>query len=149
MKILIATTLLAVAVTAQAAPGNCPKALAPAVEAKLTPVLQARDQAIQKKDWFDSQYENAIENLLQAHDAASREARVALMDYFVGEAYKQELECAVAFDGKAVIPLLERYSRCDIAPAHSKSVRDHALPLRAATLKMLKDNTVSENCNFD
>lgn len=141
--------LLAFAAVAQAAPETCPKALAPAVEAKLLPVLDARDAAIRNNDWLDPQYENAIESLLQAKDAASSEARVALMDYAVGDAYDQELVCAVAFGGKRMIPLLQRYSRCDIAPAHSTSSRDHASPLRGLALKILTEGSVGENCNFD
>ncbi len=141
--------LLAFAAVAQAAPEACPKAIAPAVEAKLLPVLNARDEAIRNNDWLDPQYENAIETLLQAKDAASSEARVALMDYAVGDAYDQELVCAVAYGGKAMIPLLQRYARCDIAPAHSTSARDHASPLRGLALKYLTEGSVSENCNFD
>lgn len=149
MKYVIAGFLVVFVITAQAAPADCPKAMSPAVEAKLLPVLKAYDEAVHKNDLLDPQYENAIELLLQATDDASREARVALMDYDVGDAYDQELICAVAFDGKPMIPVLERYSRCDIAPSHATGTRDHNSPLRGETLKMLKEGHVSENCNFD
>ena len=149
MKYLIPVVLALVGATAQAAPDACPKAMSPTVEAKLLPVLQARDQSVRSKDWLDPKYESAIEALLQAQDSASREARVALMDYDVGDAYQQELICAVAFDGKRMIPVLERYSRCDIAPTQGNAPRDHAATLREQTLKMLKKGHIEENCNFD
>ncbi len=149
MKEFFAILLLAFAAVAQAAPATCPKSISPAVEAKLLPVLNARDAAMRHNDWLDPQYENAIETLLQAKDDASSEARVALMDYTVGDAYDQELVCAVAFGGKRMIPLLERYARCDIAPAHSTSTRDHAAPLRGLALKILTQGSTSESCNFD
>lgn len=149
MKYVIALFLVAAAGAVEATPAACPQAMPPAVASRLLPVLKARDAAVAKHDWLDPQYESAIESLLQAQDDASREARVALMDYEIGEAYRQELECAVAFDGKRMIPLLQLYSRCDIAPAHATSPRIHASTLRGETLKILENGKVGEECNFD
>jgi hypothetical protein len=127
----------------------CPEFLPTAVEAKLLPVLDARDEASRKNDWWDKGYEKAFTSLLNAKDEASKEARVSLMDYYIGEAYGEELVCAVALDGGKIASLLELYSRCDIKPSHSTAPRNHTLPLRSFALKMLKDGNVKESCTYE
>lgn len=127
----------------------CPEFLSSAVEAKLLPVLHARDEASRKNDWWDKGYEIAFEALLSAKDESSRQARVALMDYYVGEAYGEELICAVARDGNEVASLLELYNRCDIKPEHSSAPRNRTLPLRAYALKMLKEGSVKKSCTYE
>ena len=92
------------------------------------PVLHALDRALKRNDIWDKEYETAFGKLMRAKDAASAEARVALMDYYVGESFGEELVCAVALDGARNISLLERYDIVNVtslrrtlpcrAPAH-------------------------------
>jgi len=102
-----------------------------------------------KNDWWDKGYEKAFSSLLNAKDEASKEARVALMDYYVGEAYGEELVCAVALDGGKATSLLELYSSCDIKPTHSTVPRNRTLPLRGYALEMLKKGLVKESCTYE
>ena len=126
----------------------CPEFLPLAVETKLFPVLHARDEASRKNDWWDKGYESAFESLLRAKDKASQQARVALMDYYVGEAYGEELVCAVARDGSEATSLLELHTQCDIKPKHSTAQRNRTLPLRDYAMKILKDGSVKESCTY-
>jgi hypothetical protein len=128
---------------------TCPKHLSVDVETKLVPVLVARANARRKNDWWDKSYEDAITKLFNATDSTSSEARIALMDYYVGEAYGEELVCAVALDDRKVIDVLELYSRCDIKPAVSTEPRDRNLPLREYALKMLKEGNAKEGCSYE
>jgi hypothetical protein len=119
------------------------------VEERLMPVLDALAEATEKNDFFDEKYEQEFQKLLQARDQASREARVALMDYYVGEHFGEVLVCVVALDGKEIERLLSLYTRCDIAPSKSPVSRNHFLPLRRYASKMLKNNSVKEECTFN
>jgi hypothetical protein len=119
-----------------------------AVEQKLLPVLEALNEARPGHEW-DSGYERSFEALLKGGDDASVEARVALMDYYVGEAYAEELVCAVARDGPRMAILLELYSRCDIQPSRSSASRDRGLPLRAYALALLNEGRVKESCTYE
>src|SRR2546426_213865 len=67
----------------------CPKAMPADVEKKLLPVLDALKEA--NRDWSsgyetrsEQNYESQFERLLAAKDSASRQARVAMMDYYGG-----------------------------------------------------------------
>ena len=86
--------------------------LRPAVDHLVTPVLKALKIAESKNDWWDKAYEASFYSLIEAKGADAKEARVALLAYYVGEHYGEELVCAVEADGKAMIPLLERYKEC-------------------------------------
>lgn len=124
----------------------CPSKMSASVEKRLLPVLETLDKAAKKNDWFDKNYEQQFEKLLRAKDNASREARVALMDYYVGEGMGEELVCAVALDGNGIKPIVELYQRCDISPTISLVPRNRSLPLRTFVLKMLKQGHVKEDC---
>jgi hypothetical protein len=141
--------ICALSVSALADQGACPTVLPATVEAKLLPVLKARDEASRKNDWWDKGYESAFGALLSAKDDDSKQARVALMDYYVGEAFGEELVCAVALDGSDVNSFLELYSLCDIKPVHSSVPRNHALPLRGYALKILKEGHVKDSCTYN
>ena len=149
MKNAALLLICALSAPALADQGACPTILPATVEAKLLPVLEARDEASRKNDWWDKGYESAFGVLLNAKDDDSRQARVALMDYYVGEAYGEELVCAVALDGSEAGRFLELYSRCDIKPTRSSVPRNHALPLRGYALKMLKEGHVKESCTYN
>jgi len=149
MKRLLALIGFLVASQVWAGAGKCPEAMPADVEAKLLPVLTARDEAARKNDWWDKSYEEAFGTLLAANDPASKQARVALMDYYVGEAFGEELVCAVALDGTEMVSLLKLYSQCDIAPSKSAVPRNRTLPLRTYALEMLKAGHVKESCTYE
>ncbi|MBS1994657.1 MAG: hypothetical protein JSS86_00045 [Cyanobacteria bacterium SZAS LIN-2] len=114
------------------------------VEQQLVPVLKALAAA---KEDFDPDYERAFEALLNAKGPAAAEARIALMDYYVGEHNAEELVCAVAEDGRK--GLIRRYSRCDIRPTVSPVPRDRSLPLRMLALSMIASGSATRDCTFD
>jgi hypothetical protein len=124
----------------------CPQAMSPAVEAKLFPVLRATADALKTGDWSSKAYESSLDTLLSAKDAASAEARVALMDYPIATAYAEQLTCTVSVGGQRALRLLELYSRCDIAPSHSPVPRDHSRALRAETIKAWKAGNGKGSC---
>ena len=129
-------------------PTNCPKNLRPAVEAKLLPVLEALTAAAKKNDWFDKHYEDEFEKLMKARDNDSKEARVALMDYYIGEHMGEEVVCAVALDGKDVVELLHLYDRCDIRPVRSSVPRVRTFPLRAFAMEMIEKGNAKHDCDY-
>ena len=120
-----------------------------AAEAKLLPVLDAMQRALRKGDWSDPAYEAAMDALLDAKDAASLEAKVALMDYATPSAYSSQLSCVVSTGGKKALHYLELYSRCDIAPSRSPVPRDHSSTLRSLTLQAWKATHGKGSCNFE
>jgi hypothetical protein len=138
-----------VGITASADPAACPKLMSSAVEAKLLPVLTATAEALRKNDWSDSAYEASLEALLDAKDAASAEARVALMDYPISTAYAEQLSCVVSTGGEEALRLLELYTRCDIRPSQSPIPRDHKRSLRATTIKAWKAGNGTGSCDSD
>lgn len=127
----------------------CPRALSPAVEAKLKPVLSARDRAAKRNDWWDKGYEREIGILFNAKDRASIEARVALMDYYIGEAYGEELVCVIALDGAETVKLLELYEQCDIQPKRNLGLRRHGSPLRGYAKRLVQEGHAKESCTYD
>jgi len=138
---LVLGCLLVMPVLSQAGGDNdhCPRKMAISVERKLLPVLEALAEALKKSDFFDKHYERQFAKLLEARDKASREARIALMDYYVGEHFGEELTSAVAADGEEIRPLVELYQVCDIRPSVSPVPRDRSLPLRRFVLEMLDE----------
>ena len=150
MKTFVAFLILAVfAGSARSGESACPKAMPRAVEARLVPVLHALDRALKRNDIWDKEYETAFGKLMRAKDAASAEARVALMDYYVGESFGEELVCAVALDGARNISLLERFTECDIPPTHSSLPRTRTLPLRGYALTMIREGNAKASCTFE
>ena len=113
------------------------------------PVLLALEKALNKNDIWDKHYENAFAALLRAKDKASAEARVALMDYYVGESFGEELVCAVALDGKRSARFLELYDACDIQPKQSSVPRAHSSPIRGYAMKILQEGSAKESCAYE
>src|SRR6185312_15879276 len=89
-KTVVFISLIALTIHVCAEETACPKVLSSFVEEKLKPVLSARNQASRKNDWWDEDYEKEVNLLLNAKDKISSEARVALMDYYIGEAYGED-----------------------------------------------------------
>jgi len=118
-------------------------------EAKLLPVLDATEEALRKNNWSDEAYEAALDELLDAKDDASVEARVALMDYPVAAAYAEQLSCIVATGGKKALHYLELYTRCDIAPSRSPIPRDHTRKLRSAVIQAWKAGGGKGSCESE
>ena len=115
-------------------------------ETYLLPVLDARAEALRQHIEWDKRYDHAFESLLQAKGSAAREARVALMDYYIGESYAEELVCAVAMDNSP--RLLRLYSTCDIQPARSPIPRERTLPLRKYALELITKGDVKPRCTY-
>ena len=128
---------------------TCPKSMSAKAEAVLMPVLVATSAVLQSDNWFDKNYEGALDKLLAGKDDASIEARVALMDYPIGTAYAELLSCTVSTGGKRALYYLELYSRCDIAPSHSPVLRDHSRELRASTIAEWKLGKGKGSCEYD
>src|SRR5690242_11444959 len=104
--------LLVVPLAHGADESKCPARMTPAVEKLLVTVLEGLRIAEQSGDWFGRHYEDRFYALLESKDASAPEARVALMDYYVGEHNGEELVCAVALDGEKVQALIELYNAC-------------------------------------
>ncbi len=149
MKIVAVVVSLLYNGAACAGEMTCSKPMPSAVESKLLPVLDALRAAAAKSDWWDKGYAGKFQALLDAKDSASSEARVALMDYYVGEAYGEELVCAVALDGARSKSILQRYSKCDVTPSRSPVPRKHDGVLRGYALKMINDGDVVKSCTFN
>jgi hypothetical protein len=128
---------------------ECSKPMPKEVEAKLLEVLDARRLAGAHNDWLDKDYDDQFQSLLDAKDPASSEARVALMDYYVGEANGEDLVCAVALDGARSKRTLERYIRCDVAPSRSPVPRRHDNILRHYALTIIDRGDAVKSCTFE
>ena len=105
--------------------------LAPEIEERILPVLSGLVKAREEGDWYLPEYTGALHDLLREQSAVASEARIALLAYYVGEAYGEELVCAVSSDGASVLPLLEDYRRCRPQVA----LDPVPLALRASTFK--------------
>ena len=88
------------------------KFLPPGVERLLKPVLLARAAAIRSNREWDTTYEKAFYNLLKMKGPEAREAQVALMAYYTGEHYGEELLENALAHRKQFDPLVRRYRRC-------------------------------------
>ncbi len=108
------------------------------------PVLHALGEARRTNNIWNRKYERAFRKLMAKKDAASKQAKVALMDFYLGEHFGEDLVCVVAKDESRAF--LELYSACDIAPPKSGVERDHSLPLRQAALEILAAGSVNESC---
>ena len=146
LAIVIAVLATQVALAAET---QCPRAMPRVVEARLLPVLNALDQARKKNDFWDKRYEAAFLRLSRAKDNASAQARVALMDYYIGEAYGEGLVCTVALDGVRSKKWLELYEQCDILVSASTVERFHSLPLRGYALKIIGEGNAAQSCTYE
>jgi hypothetical protein len=147
MKALGVLTFTVLAGSVFAGETTCPSVLSAKAEARLLPVLDALAAARAKQSSFDRRYQAEFNRLLDAKGQSARSARVALMDYYVGESFGEELVCAVAKDGSTA--LLELFERCDIALRHSPMPRERNLPLRRYALGMISRGHVTEECTYE
>jgi hypothetical protein len=87
-------------------------ALAPPIEALLRPVLLPLAASRRARRDHDEGYVKAFEVLLRSSDKNALEAQVALMAYYVGEHYGEELLGAVSSRAPRADVLVERYAAC-------------------------------------
>jgi len=88
------------------------KFLPPRVERLLKPVLLARAAEIRSHREWDTAYEKAFYNLLKMKGPEAREAQAALMAYYVGEHYGEELVEHALAHRKEFDPLVRHYRQC-------------------------------------
>jgi hypothetical protein len=117
------------------------------VEAILKPVLVALE-ASDRSENHEKEYEAALGNLLGARGVYASQARVALMDYYVGEWPGEVLACAVALDEEDIVPILDQYDKCDIKLSTSVGGRDRTLQLRAFARELRRSGKAKESCSF-
>ncbi len=86
--------------------------LPPRVERLLKPILLARAAAIRSNREWDTAYEKAFYNLLKMKGPDAREAQVALMAYYTGEHYGEELLELARAHPLQFDPLVRRYRLC-------------------------------------
>ncbi len=87
-------------------------ALAPAVERLVKPVLLARVAWARSRSYLDKDFETAFYKFLEAKGAVALEAKVALMAYYTGEHYGEELVEAVLEHPAQADSLVRRYRDC-------------------------------------
>jgi len=129
-----------------AAGSDCPSHVPREVERLMLPVLHGLRSVMDSGDWFAPEYESAFDRLLKAKGNTAVEARVALMDYYIGEHFGEELVCASALDGQAARQLLWQYESCDITAPLSPVPRNHALPLRGYAIKLIDSGDAIQSC---
>jgi len=86
--------------------------LRPAVERLLKPVLLTRAAAIKSNREWDDAYDKAFFDLINMTDPDAREAQVALMAYYTGEHYGEELIELARAHPMQFDPLVRRYRLC-------------------------------------
>jgi hypothetical protein len=86
--------------------------LPPPIEALLRPVLLPMAAARRARRDHDKTYVNAFEALIESSDKNALEAQVALMAYYVGEHYGEELLSSVLGRARRADKLVERYAAC-------------------------------------
>jgi hypothetical protein len=86
--------------------------LEPGVEALLRPVLLPMAAARRARRDHDKAYVTAFEGLLESSDKDALEAQVALMAYYVGEHYGEELLASVLNRARRADSLVEYYAAC-------------------------------------
>jgi hypothetical protein len=146
MKAFVALSLSFFVSAAIRGSPSCPRVLDAKTEAYLTPVLKSLAEARGRGASFDGKFETQFYRLLEATGPSARRARVALMDYYVGESYSEELVCAVATDGSS--ELLDLFTRCDIPPRQSPLERNHISSLRQFAREMIQRGQVKEECTI-
>ena len=123
-KRLIGVAIIAITVTAAQAHGQglvqddsapippCEQQLASSIESLVRPVLLARAAALQAKREWDGAFEESFYGLLKQRSPAAEEAQVALMAYYTGEHYGEELVERVMSKPKVFGPLVAKYRLC-------------------------------------
>jgi hypothetical protein len=86
--------------------------LPPEVDLLVKPVLLARVAAARSHTEWDESFENQFYKLLKMKGATALEAQVALMSYYTGEHYGEELLETVLKKSKQADPLVRRYREC-------------------------------------
>ncbi len=86
--------------------------LRPEVEQRIVPILEARIKARKLNDWYLPEYTEPLHQLFREDSPIAMESRIALLAYYIGEAYGEELFCAISQDGEDALPLLEQYQVC-------------------------------------
>jgi hypothetical protein len=82
------------------------------VEALIRPVLLARVAALEARREWDSTYEDAFYRLLKLRSPTAREAQTALMAYYTGEHYGEELLDLTTSKPEVFAPLVAKYKTC-------------------------------------
>jgi len=88
------------------------EALPPRIERLLKPVLLALAAAIRSGQEWDTAYERAFYKLLEMKGPEAREAQAALMAYYTGEHYGEELVELARVHRSQFDPLVRRYREC-------------------------------------
>ena len=101
--------------------------LAPQIEALLRPVLIPMAAARRAGRDHDETYVKAFEGLLESRDKNALEAQVALMAYYVGEHYGEELLSSVRGRARRADPLVQRYAACRPAVSFEKELEGVAV----------------------
>jgi hypothetical protein len=84
----------------------------PSVEQLVKPVLLARAAWIRSGKYLDKSFEPPFYKLLATKGATALEAKVALMAYYTGEHYGEELLDAVLGEHALADRLVQRYREC-------------------------------------
>ena len=92
---------------------TCPqRALTADVESLLRPVLLANVAARRADREWDTAYKDSFYRLLELRSPVAHEAQAALMAYYVGEHYGEELLEVAESNPKVFRPLIAKYGTC-------------------------------------
>jgi len=86
--------------------------LTPDIELLVRPVLLARVEALRAGREWDADFEHAFYSLLERRSASAREAQTALMAYYTGEHYAEDLLRVATNRSKLFAPLVAQYKTC-------------------------------------
>jgi len=86
--------------------------LSPDIELLLRPVLLAQADAVRAGREWDANFEHAFYSLLERRSASAREAQTALMAYYTGEHYAEDLLRVATNRSKLFAPLVAQYKTC-------------------------------------
>ena len=87
-------------------------ALPPDVDALVKPVLLASVAAQRQGRFPDQAFERELYQLLETQGTVALEAKVAMMSYYIGEHYGEELLEAALQDAMQSDALVARYEKC-------------------------------------
>ena len=88
------------------------RTLSPEVELLVQPVLLAKAEALRAQREWDEAVENAFYRLLERRSASAREAQTALMAYYTGERYAEDLLRVATSRSTLFAPLVAQYKAC-------------------------------------
>jgi hypothetical protein len=86
--------------------------LSPDIELLVRPVLLARAEALSAGREWDANFEHAFYSLLERRSASAREAQTALMAYYTGERYAEDLLRVASSRSTLFAPLVTQYKTC-------------------------------------